>query len=62
MILLLCLYSVIKLYIVYDIYQQSHYNIKDTLVYFVKNFCFYNLIPIILLIIFSLHNNQNIKI
>ena len=62
MILLLCLYSVIKLYIVYDIYQQSHYNIKDTLVYFVKNFCFYNLIPIILFIIFSLCNNFLIKL
>lgn len=62
MILLLCLYSVIKLYIVYDIYQQSHYNIYDTFIYFVKNFIFYNLILFILLITFSLSGNVIIKL
>lgn len=35
-------YAIIKLYIILDIYQQSHYNVKEYIKYFIRRFIFYD--------------------
>ena len=45
------LYAVLKLYLILNIYQQSHYHIKAYFKHFILNFVFYDLIPLVLLIL-----------
>lgn len=47
MIFFLSIYAVIKLYVIFDIYQQSHYYIRDYFKYFFINFVFYSLCPLL---------------
>lgn len=45
------LYAVLKLYLIFNIYQQAHYQIKYYLKHFLLNLVFYDLIPLVLLIL-----------
>ena len=54
------LYAVLKLYLILNIYQQSHYHIKAYFKHFILNFVFYDLIPLVLLILgIFLLNKEN---
>ena len=44
------IYAILKLYLIANIYQQSHYHFKGYLKHFLYNFIFYDLIPLFLLI------------
>lgn len=48
----------LRLYYILDIYQMSHYNIKDYFSYFINNFFYYRLIPILSFIILYLYNDN----
>ena len=50
MLISLIIYSVLKLYLMLNIYQQSHYHIKSYLKHFLLNFIYYDGIPILLVI------------
>ncbi|MGM9969727.1 MAG: Mur ligase family protein [Anaeroplasma sp.] len=62
MIIFSLIYSIIKLYIVLDIFQQSHYNIKAYLSYFLFNFLFYNLCPLFCVIFSDVLSNNIVTI
>lgn len=51
MIISVILYSLCKLYLVLNIYQQSHYQFKLYLKHFIYNLVFYDLFPCIVLIL-----------
>lgn len=57
MIYFVVIYSIIKLYVILDIYQQAHYYIKDYFRYFLINFIFYSLCPLIACISGIVFNN-----
>ena len=59
MIYVMFIYAFLKLYIILDIYQQSHYHIKEYFIYFIKRFWFYDLF-ILLALIIGLYSNINI--
>ncbi|MDE6240950.1 MAG: hypothetical protein K2M08_00840 [Anaeroplasmataceae bacterium] len=56
MITSIIIYSLVKLYLVLNIYQQSHYQFKLYLKHFIYNFIFYDLFPCIVLILGMLQN------
>lgn len=45
------LYAFLKLYLITNIYQQAHYQLKMYLKHFLINFVFYNLFPIIVFVV-----------
>lgn len=62
MLVSIYIYAVIKLYLVLNIYQQSHYQLKPYLKHFILNFLFYNLFPIVVVIVGILNDFIVIKI
>ncbi|MCM1130385.1 MAG: Mur ligase family protein [Roseburia sp.] len=56
MIISVLLYALCKLYLVLNIYQQSHYQFKLYLKHFVYNLIFYDLFPCIVLVLGMLQN------
>lgn len=59
MLISVYIYVVIKLYLILNIYQQSHYQFLFYLKHFLYNFLFYNLFPLIILIV-GLYNDYSI--
>lgn len=51
MIIIILIYSLVKLYLILNIYQQSHYQIKAYLKHFITNIFHYDFIPLILFIL-----------
>ena len=49
-------YAVFKLYLILNIYQQAHYQFKLYLKHFLINLLFYDLFPLVVLILGVLHN------
>ena len=49
-------YAVFKLYLILNIYQQAHYQFKLYLKHFLINLLFYDLFPLVVLILGILHN------
>lgn len=61
MIISFFIYGLLKLYLILNIYQQSHYQFKLYLKHFFINLIFYDLFPLIIFIL-SLFNKSNIII
>lgn len=57
MIFFLIIYSLLKLYLILDIYQQAHYYIKSYFIYFISHFIFNN-ICILLACLFAIYMNN----
>ena len=56
------IYSLLKLYLIFDIYQQGHYQIKPYLKHFSLNIVHYNLFPVLCIILSNIgHNHIVIK-
>lgn len=51
MLISLLIYTVFKLYLIFNIYQQSHYQFKLYFKHFLINLIFYNLFPLIVLVL-----------
>lgn len=62
MIYFIVIYAVLKLYVILDIYQQSHYEIKSYFSYFLFNSLFYDLCPLVCLIFSSVLNKGLVDI
>ena len=62
MIIGLYIYAIIKLYLILDIYQQSHYYIKPYFKHFIFNILVYDLFPFIILDIALFFNNIIVQI
>lgn len=62
MIVSVLIFSIVKLYLILNIYQQSHYQVKSYLKHFLLNFIFYNLFPILVLIVGILNSHLVIKV
>ncbi|MDE7384144.1 MAG: hypothetical protein K2M84_00120, partial [Anaeroplasmataceae bacterium] len=56
MIISIIIYALLKLYLILNIYQQSHYQFKLYLKHFIYNLIFYDLFPCIVLILGMLQN------
>lgn len=62
MIYVLAISVFLKLYSILNIYQQSHYKIKEYFLYFIKNILFYSLSLIIPIVICIVSNNLIVDI
>ncbi len=51
MIICLIIYALLKLYLITNIYQQAHYQLKMYLKHFLINFVFYDLFPLIVFVV-----------